>query len=69
MSPKKLASYRFLRYLHLMSDIAVEISKVYLVLQRNEAVVADVKHELDRVDRGHGQKWRLALAVVPRKRW
>ncbi|XP_022808200.1 zinc finger protein 862-like [Stylophora pistillata] len=47
---KKLTSYRFLQYLHLLWDIAFEISKVSLVFQRNEVAVSDVKHELDRVD-------------------
>ena len=50
MSTKKLTSYRFLQYLHLLWDIAFEISKVSLVFQRNEVAVSDVKHELDRVD-------------------
>ena len=47
---KKLTSYRFLQYLHLLWDTALEISQVSLVFQRNEVAVPDVKHELNRVD-------------------
>lgn len=47
---KKLNSYRFLQYLHLLWDTAFEISQVSLVFQRNEVAVSDVKHELNRVD-------------------
>ena len=47
---KKLTSYRFLQYLHLLWDTALEISQVSLVFQRNEVAVSDVKHELNRVD-------------------
>ena len=38
----KLTSYTFLQYLHLLWDIAFEISKVSLVFQRNEVAVSDV---------------------------
>ena len=47
---KKLTSYRFSQYLHLLWDSAFEISKVSLVFQRNEVAVSVVKHELDSVD-------------------
>ena len=47
---KNQTSYRFLQYLHLLWDIAFEISEVSLVFLRNKVAVSDVKHELDRVD-------------------
>ena len=47
---KKLTSFKFLLYSHLLWDIAVEISGVSPAFQGNEVSVSDVKHELDRVD-------------------
>lgn len=47
---KKMTSYRFLQYLHLLWNVAVEMSKVSLVFQRNEITISDVKHGLDRVN-------------------